>query len=116
MQAVAAIAGAPHDAAEDLRHGWTRKLGDGADEGWVNEEASNLATLGSVHSRLDDAAAAITHLTAGLELAQEAGNVAYTVRPLIEFAGRVGEAREQALQALDLLGNGRSTDHLAEAH
>ncbi|PRY41354.1 AfsR/SARP family transcriptional regulator [Umezawaea tangerina] len=94
----------------------SRKIGD------VNEEASNLTTLGTVHSGLGDPDTAIRYLSAGLELAREAGNADYTVRGLVELAdglrraGRASDARDQARQALHLLGHGRSPDHLAEAH
>lgn len=91
------------------------------DIGERNEEASNLTTLGTVHSKLGHSSTAIHFLQAGLALARETGNTDYTVRGLIELAdglrraGRVDDADVHARQAWEMLGHGRSADHLAEA-
>lgn len=87
-----------------------------------NEEASNLTTLGTALSLLDAHDEAVVFLRAGLESAEELGNVDYTVRGLIELAdflrstGFVDEAFGRAGRALDLLVASRAVDHLASAH
>ncbi|NKE62504.1 tetratricopeptide repeat protein, partial [Lentzea sp. PSKA42] len=107
---------------EDAREHLEKALVRNREIGERNEEAANLSFLGTVLSKLGRHADALTSLRAGLELAEELGNLHYSVRGRIELAdgllraGRDAEAEPLARQAVEALDGGRVLDHLAEAH
>ncbi|TWP50209.1 tetratricopeptide repeat protein [Lentzea tibetensis] len=87
-----------------------------------SEEGSVLAALGAVHARLGEHEQAAELLAEALELAREVGNTHYEMRALIKSAdarrraGDLAAAASFGERAVEMLGHGRSADHLATAH